>query len=187
MDRKAMLQWLIPASMAGILIVLLGVLVSISDYKEPGAPTTGLNINVSAPTTSAPVSGDASGMASPDTQGLPPVDAADWKPGPGEMKVWDVQEGEGTPAAPGSTVTIHYIGWLLNGKVFDSSVTRGDAATFPLGNLIKGWQEGIPGMKPGGIRRLYIPYDWAYGESGRPGSIPPRSDLIFEVKLLGSQ
>lgn len=187
MDRKVMLQWLVPASMAGLLIVLLGVLVSISDYKDPGAPPTGPGATAAVPVPQTPITGDASGMSSTDASGLPPVDAENWKPGPGAMKVWDVREGEGPAAAPGSTVTIHYTGWLLNGKVFDSSVTRGDATTFPLGNLIRGWQEGIPGMKPGGIRRLYIPYDWAYGEAGSPGGIPPRSDLIFEVKLLGSQ
>jgi FKBP-type peptidyl-prolyl cis-trans isomerase len=103
------------------------------------------------------------------------------------MKVWDVKEGEGEPCKPFATVTIHYTGWTLDGKEFDSSRKRGQPTTFPLEELIKGWQKGIPGMKPGGIRRLMIPHQWAYGETGRPkGGIPPKATLVFEVKYLGS-
>ena len=122
---------------------------------------------------------------------LPPLDAAEWQPRANGMKVWDVTPGQGQEVKPGATVTIHYTGWLTDGTVFDSSrkehATRpvsGEPATFPLGNLIKGWQEGIPGMKAGGVRRLYIPYPIAYGEPGRPPTIPPRSDLLFEIELI---
>ena len=103
------------------------------------------------------------------------------------MKVWDVAEGAGEPCKPGATVTIHYTGWTKDGNIFDSSVKRGQAATFPLGNLIRGWQEGIPGMKPGGVRRLMIPPDWAYGERGSPPAIPPNAELVFEVKLISAK
>lgn len=82
-------------------------------------------------------------------------------------------------------VTVHYRGTLMNGTEFDSSYKRGKPIEFALGDLIQGWQEGIPGMKVGGKRRLTIPWQMAYGERGSPPNIPPRSDLIFEIELLG--
>jgi peptidylprolyl isomerase len=114
---------------------------------------------------------------------LPDVNAKEWKELKDGLKMWDVKEGTGDAVKPGATVTIHYTGWTKDGTIFDSSVKRGEMATFPLGSLIKGWQEGIPGMKPGGVRRLYIPYAMAYGEAGRPPVIPAKADLIFEIEL----
>lgn len=119
-----------------------------------------------------------------DPYKLPPLDAKDWKKQPSGLEVWDVKEGKGTEVKKGETVTIHYTGWTVDGKVFDSSRQRNTVATFPLPNLIKGWQEGIPGMKVGGVRRLKIPYDMAYGEAGRPPRIPPKATLIFEIELF---
>ena len=114
---------------------------------------------------------------------LPDVDSKEWKPlGTDGLMVWDVKAGEGEPIKKGETVTIHYTGWLTDGTVFDSSRKRSQMARFPLGNLIKGWQEGIPGMKPGGVRRLKIPFQLAYGENGRSPTIPPRATLVFEIE-----
>ena len=115
----------------------------------------------------------------------PPVDAKEWKKQKSGLEIWDVKEGKGEAAKPGATVVIHYTGWLTdeNATKFDSSVDRGKKAEFPLDDLIKGWQEGIPGMKPGGVRRLKIPYDLAYGEAGR-GKIPAKATLIFEIELF---
>ena len=99
----------------------------------------------------------------------------------------DVKVGSGMEAQLGKTITVHYKGTLMNGKVFDSSYDRNEPIAFQLeeGRLIKGWTEGIPGMKVGGKRKLTIPYAMAYGERGTPdGSIPPRSDLKFEVELI---
>jgi len=95
-------------------------------------------------------------------------------------------EGAGEEAQPSATVTINYTGALASdGTIFDSSVGRGEPATFPLDNLIVGWQEGIPGMKVGETRRLFIPSDKGYGEAGSGANIPPNSDLIFDIELLG--
>lgn len=95
----------------------------------------------------------------------------------------DVTVGTGTAVAPTDTVTVDYTGWLLNGTQFDSSVPRGEPSTFPLSGVIRGWQIAIPGMRPGGIRQLFITSSLAYGEAGSGSSIPPNSDLVFEVRL----
>ena len=97
----------------------------------------------------------------------------------------DLVVGTGQTAVVTDDVTVHYTGWLAtDGTVFDSSVERGQPATFPLNQVIQGWQEGIPGMKVGGKRRLIIPSDLAYGPGGTSG-IPPNSALVFEVEMLG--
>ncbi len=105
-----------------------------------------------------------------------------------ELRFEDEVVGDGAEVQPGDTVTIHYTGALnADGSVFDSSVSRGEPATFPLDNLIPGWQEGIPGMKVGGKRRLFIPSALGYGESGSGSNIPPNSDLIFDIELFDTQ
>ena len=100
--------------------------------------------------------------------------------------MWDAKVGAGAEAAPGANVKVHYTGWLTDetGTIFDSSVKRGEPIEFPLTGVIKGWQEGIPGMKVGGVRRLRIPPDLAYGERGAGALIGPGATLVFEVELL---
>lgn len=97
-----------------------------------------------------------------------------------------VVEKEGTGAQPGpeDEVTVHYTGKLLNGMVFDSSVNRGEPATFPLNRVIPGWTEGVQLMKEGAKYEFFIPSDLAYGAQGVPNVIPPHSTLIFEVELI---
>lgn len=88
------------------------------------------------------------------------------------------------PAAPSNKVTVHYVGTLLNGEQFDSSVDRGEKASFPLDGVIGGWTEGVQLMSEGEKYKFYIPYYLAYGPAGRPGSIPPYAMLTFEIELF---
>jgi FKBP-type peptidyl-prolyl cis-trans isomerase FkpA len=103
----------------------------------------------------------------------------------------DTTVGAGAEATAGQRVSVHYTGWLYNngvkGAKFDSSKDRGDPFEFPLGGgrVIKGWDEGVQGMKVGGTRVLVIPADLGYGSRGAGGVIPPNATLMFEVDLLG--
>jgi FKBP-type peptidyl-prolyl cis-trans isomerase len=106
------------------------------------------------------------------------------------LQYWDIVVGTGAVAKEGDRVRVHYTGWLNTGKKFDSSVDAGRPYTFALGNgeVIRGWDEGIEGMKVGGKRQLHIPPELGYGEGGSPdGSIPSNSTLIFDVQLLSVQ
>jgi peptidylprolyl isomerase len=115
---------------------------------------------------------------------LPDLNAKEWKKlGDKGLEIWDVKEGTGEAVKAGGKVTVHYTGWLTDGKQFDSSV-GGQPVTFGLNQVIKGWTDGIPGMKPGGIRRLKIPSELGYGKAGAGSDIPPNATLIFEVQLI---
>ena len=106
---------------------------------------------------------------------------------PSGLKYVDQMVGTGDVAVVGKTTSVHYTGWLENGKKFDSSVDRGQPFSFPLGagRVIKGWDEGVQGMKVGGKRKLTIPSELGYGSRGAGGVIPPNATLIFDVELIG--
>jgi FKBP-type peptidyl-prolyl cis-trans isomerase len=106
-----------------------------------------------------------------------------------ELIIEDILVGTGSEAIAGNTVTVHYTGWLTNGTKFDSSKDRNDPFVFPLGagHVIRGWDQGVAGMKAGGKRKLTIPPEMGYGERGAGGVIPPNATLVFEVELLAAK
>ncbi|HSS77639.1 MAG TPA: FKBP-type peptidyl-prolyl cis-trans isomerase [Thermoanaerobaculia bacterium] len=106
---------------------------------------------------------------------------------PSGLKYTDLEVGQGQEAKAGQTVNVHYTGWLENGTKFDSSLDRRSPFSFHLGGgqVIRGWDEGVAGMRVGGKRRLTIPASLGYGARGAGGVIPPNATLIFEVELLG--
>ena len=119
-----------------------------------------------------------------DTNSKPEIDAPEG-PAPVELVIEDIVVGDGAEAQPGSTVDVHYLGVEYDsGEEFDSSWSRNQSINFPLQALIAGWQEGIPGMKVGGRRKLTIPSAMAYGARGAGGVIEPHEPLVFVVDLL---
>jgi FKBP-type peptidyl-prolyl cis-trans isomerase len=170
MDKQQMQKILIPAAAVAGVILLVGLIIATgsSDPSGPGKP-------------------GGAGKGSPSASGkfdLFPLEGNDWKELPGGLKYWDVKEGTGAPVAAGASVTMHYTLWLTNGtKVQSSKGGSPFTARLVIPGLIEGWVEGVPGMKPGGTRRLYIPPEKGYGGQDK-GDIPPNSTLIFEVELI---
>jgi FKBP-type peptidyl-prolyl cis-trans isomerase len=113
-------------------------------------------------------------------------EVSDWVTTPSGLKFADLCRGNGPPAGAGALVEVHYTGWLTNGKKIDSSRDRKVPFEFKLGAgmVIKGWDEGVAGMKVGGRRKLIIPSKLAYGARGAGGVVPPNAELVFEVELL---
>lgn len=105
---------------------------------------------------------------------------------PSGLIIEDITLGNGAEAAAGHTVSVHYTGWLTDGSQFDSSHDRDEAFAFRLGarQVISGWDEGVQGMRVGGVRKLTIPPELGYGRRGAGGVIPPDATLVFEVELL---
>ena len=158
---------------------------------NPAAPLAELDPNESNPRlfAMAPEASDqvAQGSAADLLGG--DMEATKERMTPSGRKITDLVEGTGTDAQSGNTVSVNYRGTLTNGQEFDSSYRRNQAFTFPLGGgrVIRGWDEGVVGMKEGGKRRLVIPPDLAYGSRGAGGVIGPNETLIFEIELVKVQ
>lgn len=196
---------LIAASAAGALLAAGGCRNEASPEAEPGERQVDLDLAPEDPgTVSSPEGMDPGAQQAERPEREAPAGEGDPQVQEGEgaeegeqvvnrqelesgLIIEDLVIGEGAEAPEGATVTIHYEGTLTDGTPFDSSYDRGEPATFPLGRLIQGWQEGIPGMREGGKRRLRIPYQLGYGERGSPPRIPPRSDLVFVIELIEVQ
>jgi FKBP-type peptidyl-prolyl cis-trans isomerase len=102
-----------------------------------------------------------------------------------KLEIVDTVVGDGEEVQPGATITAHYTGAICaNGVIFQSSRDMGRPITFPLSGVIKGWQDGVPGMKVGGTRRLLIPAEQAYGAASPSPNIPAHSDLVFDIELV---
>jgi FKBP-type peptidyl-prolyl cis-trans isomerase len=125
-------------------------------------------------------------MAKKKADGNKAESKVNYKKLPSGLEVHDVKVGDGTEAVNGKKVTVHYTGTLTNGTKFDSSRDRKDPFSFNLGQgmVIKGWEEGVKGMKIGGKRMLRIPPELGYGANGAGGVIPPNATLLFDIELL---
>lgn len=185
MEKDKMLQILIPALALAAVIVVVALIVGQSSPDSTTAPTkpgSGIvpplmpEMKVIA---EVPANTEGTSMTKPD------LNAAEWRDIGAGLKIWDVKVGEVDPPITASDTGLwHYTGWLPNGNVFDSSVRKNEPFSTNLNSVVKGWMLGLPGMKVGGIRRLYIPSALAYGAKGAGRDIPANTDLIFEVKLL---
>lgn len=184
-ERAKMLRVLIPAGAVALVVVLVAVIMAMNEGNSSNTergkgkgkggyppPTGGTDVSKLTDGTSPTV----------DDPNLKDIGS------PG-LKYRDLKEGDGPEVKPGQTVTAYYTGWLTSGEVFDSSRKRGEPIEFnlvsgPVG-VIKGWVEGIPGMKVGGIRKLVIPGNLAYPRG--QGSIPAGATLIFEVEIVDAK
>jgi len=154
------------------LVRLIAVLITLSVFALAQTATTKKSATATRPNTNAPTKVTGEGTKTADG-----------------LQYWDIKVGTGTEAKEGSHVRVHYTGWLTSGKKFDSSVDAGKPFDFRIGNgdVIKGWEEGVQGMKVGGKRQLRIPPSLAYGAQGYPGAIPANATLIFDIQLLAVQ
>ena len=167
-------------------IVVVALFVWLSD--DTPSDTTTTTTTTSTPSSSVAAESaagkDCVALSDPLPAGAPEVPVP-LGPPPSELVVEDLTVGSGAPVVAGDTVTVNYIGVSCStGGIFDASWTRGEAATFPLGQVIPGWEQGLIGMQPGGRRLVVIPPDLAYGAGGRP-NIAPDETLVFVVDLLG--
>lgn len=151
------------------------LVVAACGYPDPGTgagPTAGVAGAVPTPSAGADDFNAGAGMT--------PIKYPDG------LQLINLQDGTGTEVKKGDQITVHYTGWLSNGQKFDSSRDRGQPFDLVIGQgqVIKGWDEGVPGMKVGGRRKLIIPADLGYGAQGQPPTIPANATLVFVVEVV---
>ncbi len=182
MEKEKVLQIAVPAIAVAAIVVVVALIVNGAAPPVANKPGSGtLPPLPPGKETVAQVPANSEGMSLEK----PDLNAPEWKDTGEGLKVWDVKLGEGDiGVTPSDEAVWHYTGWRPDGFVFDSSVRKGEPFPTNLLNVVQGWTRGLPGMKVGGIRRLYVPSPLAYGKKGAGREIPPNTDLIFEVKLL---
>jgi peptidylprolyl isomerase len=189
-ESRRRIAWIV-GTVAFVAVVLLIVSLVRGNDKKKTDTASSSSSSVST-TTSAAALPSAAGqpcvaLADPLPAGAPDVPVVPGPP-PTELQTTDLVEGTGDPVPAGATVTVDYIGVSCStGKIFDSSYTRGQPATFPLDQVIPGWTQGIPGMKVGGQRLLVIPPDQGYGDTGAGTNIAPGQTLWFVVDMKSFQ
>jgi FKBP-type peptidyl-prolyl cis-trans isomerase len=183
MEPAEMKKYVVPGVAVAALIAVAGLLLGLAGPPpdpKPAKPKPGEASTEPVVKAGADTSDEGMGTTPPPAQG------PEWRVLANGLKIWDVKEGTGDTVSAGQTVSCHYIGWRANdGFVFDTSRKQGKPIEFSLNGVVQGWSDGIPGMKVGGVRRLYVPSALGYGAQGMGAGIPPNTDLIFEVKLIG--
>lgn len=200
--KNTPVRWIVPGALAAITAIAF----STSGCNKPEPATENAPVAETSPVADATPAEAASPTEAGDKMSGPPLPPPgpkapgdfDKKPFKGNGKVVktasglqyeDMTIGKGATAEPGKTCSMHYTGTLTDGTQFDSSRDRNEPFPFQLGagQVIPGWDEGVAGMKVGGRRKLIIPYAQAYGEAGRPPTIPPKATLVFDVELMDVQ
>ncbi len=180
MEREQLLKVMVPVGAFALLLILVGVVIALN--TGGGTPTSSAD-HPPADTPPHKMPGETPGtVAKYDF----PLDGPEWKEVAGRpgLKYWDVRIGDGKECPPGASVRAQYTGWRVDGFSFDNPQKHGPAPIpFSLNGVVAGWTYGIPGMKVGGVRRLFIPSALGYGSQNKGKDIPPNSDLIFEVEL----
>ena len=166
--------------LSGCAAIALAFALSGCQQPPSGSAASGSGATSATGTTSTSTSTTSQTSAAAETAAPKEVTMANG------LKYVDLKVGDGTIAEAGKTATVHYTGWLTDGTKFDSSVDSGRPFSFRLGGgqVIRGWDEGVKGMRVGGKRKLTIPPDLGYGQAGAGGVIPPNATLVFDVELL---
>ncbi len=167
-----------------LITLLLAILLVIGCGKKENAGETNQTTDKEAETMSGDVTQNV--LKQIEAMTLPDLETLTWQQMPDGPEYVILQDGEGDAVAAGKMTSMHYIGWLTDGKRFDSSIPRGEPLVFKLGagQVISGWDKGIDGMQRGEKRLLRIPPELGYGSRGFPGAIPPNSTLVFYVELV---